>query len=260
MQLSTYWKTRLRITLLGVFACFMVGCVSIPEGQSRVKKDPWESMNRNVFAFNEQVDRYAIKPLTQVYEFILPEFIRDRISNVFANIGDIYTAVHQLLQGKPQMALDDVSRVLVNTTLGLGGLFDVASAGGLEKHKEDFGQTFGVWGAKSGPYLVLPLLGPSSVRDAAGWFFDLQTDILLNDIQDVPLRNTITGLRVIDQRAKYLSASSLLDDAGFDQYTFVRDAFLQRRLNRIYDGNPPLIDTEEDLPDALVEQEENRMR
>jgi phospholipid-binding lipoprotein MlaA len=254
------WIRSFQILTLGLMTLLFVGCASIPEGQPPSKKDPWELANRNVFTFNERADKYFVKPLTQVYEFILPEFIRNRISNVFANIGDVYTAVHQLLQGKPKTALDDLTRVIINTTLGVGGIFDVATDAGLEKHQEDFGQTFGVWGAKPGPYVVLPLLGPSSVRDTAGWFFDLQTDILLNDIDNIPVRNTITGLRIIDQRSKYLSASSLLEEAAFDKYTFVRDAFLQRRLNRIYDGNPPLIEEDDDVPEAVVEVEENRIR
>jgi phospholipid-binding lipoprotein MlaA len=213
-----------------------------------------------VFTFNERLDKYLVKPLTQTYEFIVPEFIRNRLSNVFSNIGDIYTAFNQLLQGKPKEAFDDLTRVLVNSTIGLGGLFDVATDAGLEKHSEDFGQTFGVWGIKDGPYMVLPLLGPSNVRDTVGWVFDLQTDILINRIENIPVRNTITGVRVIDQRSKYLSSSNLLEEAAFDKYTFVRDAYIQRRRNRIYDGNPPLIDEDDDVPVEILENEESRVR
>jgi phospholipid-binding lipoprotein MlaA len=172
----------------------------------------------------------------------------------------VYTAINQLLQGKPKTALDELTRVVINTTMGLGGIFDVATDAGLEKHNEDFGQTFGVWGIKDGPYMVLPLLGPSNVRDTVGWFADLQTDILINYINDIPLRNTITGVRVIDQRSKYLNSSNLLEVAAFDKYTFVRDAYIQRRRNRIYDGNPPLIDEDDDIPEELLEKEESRIR
>jgi phospholipid-binding lipoprotein MlaA len=158
------------------------------------------------------------------------------------------------------MAFDDLTRVVVNSTIGLGGLFDVATDAGLEKHSEDFGQTFGKWGIKDGPYMVLPLLGPSNVRDTVGWVFDLQTDILINRIENIPVRNAITGVRVIDQRSKYLSSSNLLEEAAFDKYTFVRDAYIQRRRNRIYDGNPPLIDEDDDVPAEMLENEESRVR
>ncbi len=257
--LPSRWKKYLQILMLGLITTLFVGCASIPEGQPRSKKDPWELANRNVFTFNESLDKNVIKPLTQTYEFIVPEFIRNRLSNVFGNIGDVYTAVNQLLQGKPKLALDDLTRVIINTTMGIGGIFDVATDAGLEKHNEDFGQTFGVWGIKDGPYMVLPLLGPSNVRDTVGWFADLQTDILIKKINDIPLRNTITGVRVIDQRSKYLNSSNLLEEAAFDKYTFVRDAYIQRRRNRIYDGNPPLIDDDNMLEDML-EKEESRIR
>ena len=258
--LPSRWNQYFQILLLGIMTTFLVGCASIPEGQPRSKKDPWELVNRNVFSFNQSLDNYLVKPLTKTYEFIVPEFIRNRLSNVFANIGDVYTAINQLLQGKPKTALDDLTRVVINTTLGLGGIFDVATDAGLEKHNEDFGQTFGVWGIKDGPYMVLPLLGPSNVRDTVGWFADLQTDILINYINDIPLRNTITGVRVIDQLSKYLNSSNLLEVAAFDKYTFVRDAYIQRRRNRIYDGNPPLIDEDDDIPEELLEKEESRIR
>ena len=258
--LPSRWTKYIQILLLGVMTTFFVGCASIPDGQPKSKKDPWELVNRNVFSFNESLDKYLVKPLTQTYEFIVPEFIRNRLSNVFANIGDVYTAVNQLLQGKPKTAFDDLTRVIINTTMGIGGIFDVATDAGLEKHNEDFGQTFGVWGIKDGPYMVLPLLGPSNVRDTVGWFADLQTDILINYINDIPLRNTITGVRVIDQRSKYLNSSNLLEEAAFDKYTFVRDAYIQRRRNRIYDGNPPLIEEDDDIPEDMLEKEESRIR
>jgi phospholipid-binding lipoprotein MlaA len=254
------WKKYARWLMLGLVLCLFVGCASIPEGQQVSKKDPWEKVNRNVFSFNEGLDKYLVIPITKTYEFILPEFVRNRFSNIFSNIGDIYTSVNQLLQGKPKVAVEDFTRVIVNTTFGIGGIFDVATGAGLEKHQEDFGQTFAVWGVSDGPYMVLPLLGPSNVRDTFGWIFDLETDILLSYVSDIPTRNTITAVRVIDQRSKYLSASSLLEVAAFDKYSFVRDAYIQRRRDRIYDGNPPLIEEEEELPPELVLKEENRIR
>ena len=238
-----------------------VGCASIPEGNAPSKNDPWELVNRNVYSFNEGLDDYFVRPLTKVYEFILPEFVRNRFSNIFSNVGDIYTAVNQLIQGKPKTAVDDLLRVVINTTMGIGGMFDVATGAGLEKHQEDFGQTFGVWGVPDGPYMVLPFLGPSNVRDTVGWAFDLETDILLSYISDIPVRNTISGVRIVDQRSKYLNSSSLLETAAFDKYTFVRDAYTQRRRDRIYDGNPPLIEEEEeDVPAEMLNGEEKRIR
>ena len=256
----SHWKNTCRILLLGLMTCFMVGCASLPEGTKASKTDPWERVNRSVFSFNDSLDKYIITPITKAYEFILPEVIRNSLSNIFSNIGDIYTAVNQLLQGKPKNAVDDLTRFIVNTTFGIGGIFDVATGAGLEKHQEDFGQTFGVWGIGDGPYMVLPLLGPSNVRDTFGWAFDLQTDILLSYVNDIPVRNTITAVRVLDQRSKYLSATNLLETAAFDRYSFVRDAYIQRRRDRIYDGNPPLIEEEDDIPPEMIEKEESRIR
>lgn len=255
-----HWKNTCRIMLFGLMTCFMVGCASLPEGTQASKTDPWERVNRSVFSFNDSLDKYIITPITKAYEFILPEVIRNSLSNIFSNIGDIYTAVNQLLQGKPKNAVDDLTRFIVNTTFGIGGIFDVATGAGLEKHQEDFGQTFGVWGIGDGPYMVLPLLGPSNVRDTFGWAFDLQTDILLSYVNDIPVRNTITAVRVLDQRSKYLSTTNLLETAAFDRYSFVRDAYIQRRRDRIYDGNPPMIEEEDDIPPEMIEKEESRIR
>jgi phospholipid-binding lipoprotein MlaA len=245
----------------GLLILTLVGCATIPEGQVRSKADPWEALNRNVYVFNDNLDDYIVRPLTKVYEFAVPEIVRSRFSNVFANVGDVFTAVQQLLQGKPKTALDDLIRVFVNTTIGLGGIFDVATHAGLEKHKEDFGQTFGVWGIPSGTYVVLPILGPSSLRDAFGWAADLNTDILINQIDNVPVRNIVSGVRIVDQRLKYLNASGLLAGVAFDQYSFVRDAYLQRRRFLIYDGEPPLIDDYDDQNNRMqYPGEEKRMR
>jgi len=247
--------------LVGLLTLFLVGCATIPEGQVRSKADPWEALNRNVYVFNTNLDDYVVRPLTKVYEYAVPEIVRSRFSNVFANVGDVFTAVQQLLQGKPKTALDDLIRVFVNTTIGLGGIFDVATDAGLEKHKEDFGQTFGVWGIPSGPYVVLPILGPSSLRDAFGWVADLNTDILINQIDNVPVRNIVSGVRIVDQRLKYLNASGLLAGVAFDQYSFVRDAYLQRRRFLIYDGEPPLIDDYDAQNNRMqYPGEEKRMR
>ena len=153
--------------------------------------------------------RDSLKPVVAGYRFVLPEFVREGIYNFFSNYNDIYTALNNLLQGKPAYAFNDLMRVVVNTTFGLGGFIDMATPGGLEKHKEDWGQTFGVWGVPSGPYVVLPFFGPSSVRDTFGTVADLETDYLFKYIPDVGLRNSITGLRVVNARNTSVSYTHL---------------------------------------------------
>jgi phospholipid-binding lipoprotein MlaA len=219
----------------------MAGCATTQQTERVAKIDPFESMNRAVFTFNENADEYVIKPVAEAYQFVLPDFVRTGVTNFFSNIGDVFVAVNNLLQGKPGNAANDIGRFLVNSTIGILGLFDVATDAGLEKNKEDFGQTLGVWGVPSGPYVVLPLFGPSSVRDTAGLALDIKTDFILNSNQlnhDQKVGSTV--LRVVNQRANLLDASQLLEDAAFDKYSFLRDSYLQRRRNQVYDGNPPL--------------------
>jgi phospholipid-binding lipoprotein MlaA len=227
--------------LMWVSIALVAGCATTQQTERVAKIDPFESINRAVFTFNENADEYVIKPAAEAYQFVLPEFVRTGVTNFFSNIGDIFVAVNNLLQGKPGNAANDIGRFLVNSTIGILGLFDVATDAGLEKNKEDFGQTLGVWGVPSGPYVVLPLFGPSSVRDTAGLAVDLKTDFILNSNQlnhDQKVGSTV--LRVVNQRANLLNASQLLEDAAFDKYSFLRDSYLQRRHNQVHDGNPPL--------------------
>ena len=227
--------------LMWVSVALVAGCATTQQTERVAKIDPFESINRAVFTFNENADEYVIKPAAEAYQFVLPEFVRTGVTNFFSNIGDIFVAVNNLLQGKPGNAANDIGRFLVNSTIGILGLFDVATEAGLEKNKEDFGQTLGVWGVPSGPYVVLPLFGPSSIRDTAGLVVDIKTDFILNSNQlnhDQKLGSTV--LRVVNQRANLLNASQLLEDAAFDKYSFLRDSYLQRRFNQVHDGNPPL--------------------
>ena len=224
-----------RLVLLGI-ATAMVGCASIPAGVEPSPHDPWEPFNRSVFEFNEGLDKYLLKPVVAGYRFVMPEFVRDGIYNFFSNYSDIYTALQNLLQGKPDYAFSDLMRVVVNTTFGFGGLIDMATPGGLPKHKEDWGQTFGVWGIPSGPYVVLPFFGPSNVRDTFGTAADLESDYLFGYVKDVGLRNSITGLRVVNARNTYYEAGDLLDGAAIDKYSFMRDAYIQRREYQINEG------------------------
>jgi phospholipid-binding lipoprotein MlaA len=227
-------KTKQYILLC--MATALVGCASIPAGVEPSPHDPWEPFNRSVFEFNEGLDAYLLKPVVAGYRFVLPEFVREGIYNFFSNYNDIYTALFNLLQGKPDFAFNDLMRVVVNTTFGLGGLIDMATPGGLEKHKEDWGQTLGVWGVPAGPYVVLPFFGPSNVRDTFGTVADLESDYLFSIMPNVALRNSITGLRVVNARNTYYEAGDLLDGAAIDKYSFMRDAYIQRRQYQINEG------------------------
>jgi len=224
-----------QLILLGL-ASLLVACASIPAGVEPSPNDPWEPFNRSVFEFNEGLDAYVLKPVVAGYRFVLPEFVREGVYNFFSNYNDIYTALNNLLQGKPDYAASDLMRVVVNTTFGLGGLIDMATPGGLEKHKEDWGQTFGVWGVPSGPYVVLPFFGPSSVRDTFGTVADLESDYLFKYVKNIGVRNSVTGLRVVNTRNTYYEAGDLLDGAAIDKYSFMRDAYIQRREYQIHEG------------------------
>lgn len=223
-------------SILLCMVTILVGCASIPAGVEPSPNDPWEPFNRSVFEFNEGLDAYLLKPVVAGYRFVLPEFVREGIYNFFSNYNDIYTALYNLLQGKPDYAFNDLMRVVVNTTMGLGGLLDIATPGGLEKHKEDWGQTLGVWGVPSGPYVVLPFFGPSNVRDTFGTVADLESDYLFRLLPNVALRNSLTGLRVVNARNTYYEAGDLLDGAAIDKYSFMRDAYIQRRAYQINEG------------------------
>lgn len=221
------------ILLALVVAGLLGGCAT-----SGNPKDPIEGFNRAMFDINDGLDKVLIKPVAQGYETVMPPVMRTGVSNFFGNIDDVFIAVNNLLQGKVSEAVGDVGRVFINTTVGLLGLFDVASELGIEKHDENFGQTFGRWGASDGPYLVLPILGPSTVRDAFGEAFDLKADPL-GRMNDVPSRNSLIALRGVDQRARLLPTDKIVEEAALDRYAYIRDAYLQRRRSKIYDGEPP---------------------
>jgi phospholipid-binding lipoprotein MlaA len=201
--------------------------------------DPLEGLNRATFGFNEGVDKMLIKPLAIGYKTVLPTFARTGVTNFFANLGDIWIGINNVLQGKIGEGASDFGRFALNSTAGLLGFFDVASNAGLEKHDEDFGQTLGRWGVGSGAYLVLPFLGPSSFRDGLS---RLLVDWRGNPLWytgDVATGNTLVGVSLIDSRANLLDISQLAEDAALDYYSYVRGAYLQRRRSQIYDGDPP---------------------
>ena len=211
------------------------GCAS---GANVNARDPLEPLNRGVFKFNDAVDTAVLKPVATLYRDVTPVPVRQGVGNFFGNLKDAWSFVNNALQLKGQAAVESLVRFGVNTFIGLGGALDVATEMGIEKHTKDFGHTLGYWGVAPGPYLVLPLLGPSTLRDTVALSVDLQGDIVAN-ITHVPTRNTVTAVRAVDTRESLLDATTMLEEMALDKYTFTRDAFLQLRRSAIFDGNPP---------------------
>jgi len=213
----------------------LAGCATTGAGDP---KDPWEGFNRGVFSFNEGLDKAVLKPVATGYQKVVPAFAREGVTNFFANLEDVGTGLNNILQGKPGQGASDLGRVVVNSLFGVLGLWDVATPMGLEKHYEDFGQTLGVWGVAPGPYLVIPLLGPSTARDGPAkvvdpaWYWPIALD---ND----RLYWSLWGLDKVNQRQLLMQSEKVLDEAALDRYSFIRDAWWQRRQNQVYDGSPP---------------------
>ena len=226
----------IRILLFLLIAGLVQGCATTAEHSDG---DPWQGFNRGAFAFNESVDRHVLKPVAQAYVGVTPSFVRTGVNNFFGNIADAWTGVNQLLQGKPREAISDMGRVLLNSTMGVLGLWDVASQVGVEKHDEDFGQTLAVWGLPSGPYLVLPFFGPSSARDGPALFVNPAWSSYKEAFSSEPAYWATLGLDAVRIRANLLPADNLLEEAAIDKYAFIRDLWRQRRRSQVYDGNPP---------------------
>lgn len=220
-----------RLTFAG-FLLVLTGCAGTGPDY-----DPYETVNRKIHAFNEVVDDAVVKPVATAYQAITPGFVDQGVTNVSANLDDAGSALNSMLQLKINAAVDAAMRVAVNSIIGVGGLVDIASEMGIEKHEEDFGQTLGKWGVESGAYLVLPLLGPSSVRDALGTGAGVFTDPLF--YLPAKVQYPARGIQALDRRADLLSVETILDKAALDEYSYVRDAYLQRRQYRVHDGNPP---------------------
>jgi phospholipid-binding lipoprotein MlaA len=221
--------------LLAVFLAALVlgGCATTGNDP----RDPWEGLNRKTFAFNDALDRAVMKPVAQGYQKATPAFAQEGVNNFYGNLEDIGTSLNNILQGKMKRGASDAGRFVVNTVFGVFGLWDLATPMGLEKHEEDFGQTLGWWGVPPGPYFVIPLLGPSTVRDAPAravdpsWYY--------NDVLPDRVYWSWYGLDKVRTRANLLKAESVLDQAALDRYTFLRDAWWQRRQNQVFDGNAP---------------------
>ena len=228
-------KTIIRWVSITLMALLLTACASIPPGSTADPRDPFERYNRAMFSFNKTVDDKVLKPVATGYVDVIPDLVRTAIGNFFGNIGDVWTAVNNYLQGKPRDGTNDLARVVLNSTFGIVGLIDVATPAGLVQHEEDFGQTLGVWGVKSGPYLILPILGASTVRDGLARPLDLYADPI-TQINGAGVENSLRALRLVDDRATLLYSTRMMEDAALDPYLFVRDAYLQRRESRVRDG------------------------
>jgi phospholipid-binding lipoprotein MlaA len=229
-----------RVAMLAVVVAALAGCATIREGRAGPgqRLDPWENWNRKVFNFNEGVDNAVLKPVATFYSDVVPQPVRRSVTNFFSNFADAWSAINNMLQGKFALGFEDATRVGANTLFGLGGILDVASEMGLEHHYEDFGQTLGRYGVGAGAYVVLPILGPSTVRDTAATPLDrLATPPAFFDGTGTQVGLTL--LQIVNTRAELLGATRVIDDIALDKYTFVRDAYLQRRRSLVFDGNEP---------------------
>jgi len=216
-------------------AALVVGCASVPYDNP---DDPWERYNRSMFKINEGVDKAVMKPVAKGYNTVAPLPVKVGVGNFFGNLGDVWIGANNLMQGKGSAGASDLARVLINSTVGILGVFDVATEMGLEKHDEDFGQTLAVWGVPQGPYFVVPFFGPRTLRGAGALPLDLYASSAIS-LADVPARNAMTGVKLVDQRARLLGAERAVEQGSLDKYAYTRDFYLQRRRYEIYDGNPP---------------------
>ena len=245
-MMSPMFKRCCAIASLAVTTAFISGCATGPNANP---KDPLEPMNRKVAVFNDVLDDNVFRPAARGYRDYTPQPVQTGVSNFFRNLSDVSSTINSGLQLKGRDTAESLMRVMVNTTIGVYGIFDVATEIGLQRHPEDFGQTLGYWGMPSGPYLVLPLFGPSTVRDTS--VLPLETSVdLVRQHDDVPLRNTAMALRIVEKRASLLQTTDLLSGAAIDKYSFTRDSYLQFRRNQVFDGNPP---EEEELLDPSAE-------
>ena len=231
-------KPSLVATAAVVLAATLSGCASF---RAAAPGDPLEPVNRGIYSFNNTFDHYLFRPVAKGYDTIVPVPVKTGVSNVFQNVSDAQSLVSDALQLKGQKFNDDLGRVMINTTIGLGGIFDLATPMGIERGNEDLGQTLGYWGLGAGPYLVIPFLGPSSARDIVGRYAEGQYDPV-SLVSSVPVRNSLLGTRVVDARVGLFPAEALMNQAALDRYTFLRSAYLQRRQSLVLDGKRPKDD------------------
>lgn len=249
MKAAGGWRRG--VAALGLAACaLLAGCATAPAGAGAgTPNDPFESWNRKVFSFNDSVDRAVLKPVAEAYRDHVPKIVRTTVDNFLGNLYDAWSTVNHFLQGKFQSGMEMGMRVLTNTVFGAAGLMDPATEMGLVRRSEDFGQTLGTWGLGNGPYLVLPFLGPSTLRDTAGLLADRQVGP-----STLPQRTSeqyvVLGTELINVRANLLQAGALVDQVALDKYAFMRDAYLARRRDALYDGAPPMETFEDEAADA----------
>jgi phospholipid-binding lipoprotein MlaA len=230
-----------------IAAALLAGCANAPA------EDPFEGYNRAMFSFNEKLDAFVAKPVAKAYVAVTPAPVRTWVGNFFGNLNDPWIGFNNLLQGKPAEALSDMMRFLVNSTMGIGGLLDIATEARLPNHDEDLGQTLGVWGFHGGPYVMLPFFGPRTLRDALAFPLDRTFDDSWRFVPDIATRNTLTALQLASERARLLGLDHTLDEATLDKYRYARDFYLQQRRFKIHDGNSPLEYENFDLDDGPAE-------
>ena len=242
-------SARLRCAALALSGAvtLLAGCAEAP-----TKEDPFEPFNRSMYEVHQVVDGNVVKPIAEGYVKVVPELVRTGVSNFFGNLDDLFTGVNNVLEGRGEQAGDDFGRVLLNSTFGIVGIFDLASMMGINKDHKDFGITFGKWGVPAGPYLFIPLFGPTTVRDGTGALVRLFIGPV-GYINDVPLRNSIYGVGYVDLRAQALNAESVLNTAAIDKYRFLRNAYLRNRQYQIYDGKPPPEEGDADAAPAAAQ-------
>lgn len=244
------FATKFKKLFLLLNLILLSACASVPGGPT--EGDPFESYNRAMFSFNEGLDEYILKPVTEGYDKVMPDPVKTGVSNFFSNLGDIFVILNDLLQFKFIQAFQDTGRLLVNSTIGLYGLIDVATPMGMPKHNEDFGQTLAAWGIAKGPYVILPFFGSRTLRGTAGFVIESELDPVYKLEQEDSLYGTVI-LRAIDDRYHLLKAGRIAEQAALDKYSFIRDAYLQHRKNLVYDGNPP--EEEKDKPPEMTDED-----
>jgi phospholipid-binding lipoprotein MlaA len=234
-------RLNLTATITSIFlALVLTGCAS------QGNRDPLEGLNRGIYKFNDTADKAVIKPIAGAYKAVLPAPVRSGVNNFFTNLNTFVSAINDLLQFKFTKAFEGAGRFVINSTFGIAGILDIASKDGIEQRNEDFGQTLGYWGVGNGAYLVLPILGPSTIRDTGGLAVDTWALDPITYLEDPRTRNLTRGLKYLDKRAQLLPGSDLLDDAALDPYAFMRDAYLQRRANQIADGKVAKTNSEDE--------------
>lgn len=249
-QIQVTWKRPLWWAGSTLALVLVQGCATGPNANPA---DPLEPINRTIFSINDGLDRAIVKPVATAYKKIMPSPVRTGVTNFFGNLSDAWSVVNNLLQFKPVQAGDSLARVALNTSFGLGGLLDFATEANIQKHTADFGQTLGVWGLASGPYLVLPVLGPSSARDAGGLAVDFFVgDFVIQGIDNDATRYSLIVLRAVNQRANLLGAGDVLEQAALDKYSFMREVYLRHRRSMVGGAaaEPEAPEERFDLPEA----------